>query len=108
MAAKPYEMSARTGGLILLQLLFDLSRPEARRTGCSTADERGLADPWGAHLRALGVDYRSEHQVQAIHSTDGLTGVSIVAHGQPSSDMSGRLLHGGATREELRLLAAPR
>ena len=24
-------------------------------------------DPWLAHLRSLGVDYRSEHQVQAIH-----------------------------------------
>jgi hypothetical protein len=39
-------------------------------------------DPWLAHLRSLGVDYRCEHQVQAIHYDDGqISGVGDVAGG---------------------------
>jgi uncharacterized protein with NAD-binding domain and iron-sulfur cluster len=82
-AAKAREMSARTGGYILLQLLFDLSRPggQADRVLDGPTNDVWI-DPWLAHLRALGVDYRFEHQVQAIHCTDGhIDGVSVVAGG---------------------------
>jgi uncharacterized protein with NAD-binding domain and iron-sulfur cluster len=87
-AAKAHEMSARTGGMILLQLLFDLSRPRGQvdRVLNGPTNEVWI-DPWLAHLRSLGVDYRSEHQVQAIHLRDGrVTGVSIVAQGRPFVD----------------------
>ncbi len=87
-AAKAHEMSARTGGTILLQLLFDLSRPRRQvdRVLNGPTNEVWI-DPWLAHLRSLGVDYRSEHQVQAIHTSDArVTGVSIVARGRPFVD----------------------
>jgi uncharacterized protein with NAD-binding domain and iron-sulfur cluster len=87
-AAKGREMSARTGGSILLQLLFDLARPghQVDRVLNGPTNEVWV-EPWLTHLRALGVDYRTEHQVQAIHTRDGrVTHVSIVAHGRPFED----------------------
>ncbi|MEK6326845.1 MAG: FAD-dependent oxidoreductase [Actinomycetota bacterium] len=87
-AAKAHEMSARTGGAILLQLLFDLSRPGGHVDSVLNGPTNDVwIDPWLAHLRSLGVDYRSEHQVQAIHTSDArVTGVSIVAQGRPFVD----------------------
>ena len=58
-------MSASTGGYILLQLLFDLSRPGGHADRVLNGPTNDVwIDPWLAHLRALGVDYRHEHQVQ--------------------------------------------
>jgi uncharacterized protein with NAD-binding domain and iron-sulfur cluster len=87
-AAKAREMSARTGGYTLLQLLFDLSRPggQADRVLNGPSSEVWI-DPWLAHLRSLGVDYRTEHQVQALHcERDRITGVTVVAAGEPFED----------------------
>ena len=84
-AAKAREMSTRTGGYILLQLLFDLARPggQADRVLDGPTSDVWI-DPWLTHLRSLGVDYRPEHQVQAIHFADGrVGGVSVVAGGAP-------------------------
>jgi uncharacterized protein with NAD-binding domain and iron-sulfur cluster len=82
-AAKAREMSARTGGYILLQLLFDLSRPGGQADRVLNGPTNDVwIDPWLAHLRSLGVDYRCEHQVQAIHCDDGrISGVGVVAGG---------------------------
>ena len=87
-AAKAREMSARTGGYILLQLLFDLSRPGGHADRVLNGPTNDVwIDPWLAHLRSLGVDYRSEHQVQGIRYEHGrVAGVSLVAHGQPIED----------------------
>src|SRR5918996_1128736 len=42
-------------------------------------------DPWREHLEAMGVDFRTEHQVQAIHCRGGrVSGVTVVAGGRPS------------------------
>ncbi len=87
-AAKAREMSARTGGTILLQLLFDLSRPggQADRVLAGPTNDMWI-DPWLAHLRRLGVDYRLEHQVQAIHVRRGrVSGVTVVAGGLEIED----------------------
>jgi uncharacterized protein with NAD-binding domain and iron-sulfur cluster len=85
-AARAREMSARTGGYILLQLMFDLARPGGqvdRVLNGPTSDV--WIDPWLARLRSLGVDFRTGHQVQAIHCEGGrVTGVSVVAGGRPS------------------------
>jgi uncharacterized protein with NAD-binding domain and iron-sulfur cluster len=85
-AARAREMSARTGGYILLQLLFDLAKPDGqvdRVLNGPTSDV--WIDPWLAHLRHNGVDFRSGHQVQAIHCRGArVTGVTVVAAGQPS------------------------
>jgi uncharacterized protein with NAD-binding domain and iron-sulfur cluster len=87
-AAKAREMSARTGGYILLQLLFDLSRPGGQADRVLNGPTNDVwIDPWLAHLRRLGVDYRTEHQVQALHCRDGrVDGVTVVAQGSPLED----------------------
>ena len=52
-------MSARTGGLILLQLLFDLTRAGGRADRVLDAPtNEAWIDPWVEHLRARGVDLR--------------------------------------------------
>jgi uncharacterized protein with NAD-binding domain and iron-sulfur cluster len=87
-AAKAREMSARTGGYILLQLLFDLSRPggHADRVLNGPTNDAWI-DPWLSHLRSLGVDYRFEHQVQELHCQNGrVSGVTVVSNGQPFED----------------------
>ena len=86
-AARAREMSARTGGYILLQLLFDLADPAGqvdRVLNGPTSDV--WIDPWVAHVRRKGVDLRLGHQVQAIHCAGArVTGVTVVAGGQPST-----------------------
>jgi uncharacterized protein with NAD-binding domain and iron-sulfur cluster len=85
-AARAREMSARTGGYILLQLLFDLAHPTGqvdRVLNGPTSDV--WIDPWLHHLRGIGVDFRTGHQVQAIHCRAGrVTGVTVVAGGRPT------------------------
>jgi len=106
-AAKAREMSARTGGYILLQLLFDLSRPggQADRVLNGPTNEVWV-DPWLAHLRALGVDYRLEHQVQELHCQNGrLAGVTVVSQGQPFED-SADFYIAALPVEVMRLLAS--
>ncbi len=87
-AAKAREMSARTGGTILLQLLFDLARPGGQVDRVLNGPTNDVwIEPWLEHLRSLGVDYRLEHQVQAIHSQAGrVSGVSLVAAGRQFDD----------------------
>jgi uncharacterized protein with NAD-binding domain and iron-sulfur cluster len=87
-AAKAREISARTGGTILLQLLFDLSSPgvQADRVLSGPTNDTWI-DPWLAHLRRLGVDYRGEHQVQGMRSTGRrIAGVGLVAGGRRVED----------------------
>jgi uncharacterized protein with NAD-binding domain and iron-sulfur cluster len=87
-AAKAKEMSARTGGYILLQLLFDLSRPGGHADRVLNGPTNDVwIDPWLAQLRALGVDYRFEHQVQELHHEHGrVSGVTVVHQEQPVED----------------------
>ena len=72
-------MSARTGGYILLQLLFDLSRAGGRadRVLNAPTNEAWLT-PWAEHLVALGVDLRLATPVVGI-GFDGtrITGVTV-------------------------------
>jgi uncharacterized protein with NAD-binding domain and iron-sulfur cluster len=86
-AARAREMSARTGGYILLQLLFDLTDPTGqvdRVLNGPTSDV--WIDPWLEHLKRMGVDFRTGHQVQAIHCRGGrVSGVTVVADGVPST-----------------------
>ena len=104
-AAKAREMSARTGGYILLQLLLDLSRPGGQADRVLNGPTNDVwIDPWLAHLRSLGVDYRSEHQVQAIHYAGGrISGVDVVA-GANAYEESGDLYVAALPVEVMRLL----
>ncbi|MDA0163565.1 FAD-dependent oxidoreductase [Solirubrobacter ginsenosidimutans] len=71
-AARAKEMSARTGGLILVQLLLDLSRAGARADRVLDAPtSEAWIGPWVEHLRALGVDVRLGEPVEGLLLRDG-------------------------------------
>jgi uncharacterized protein with NAD-binding domain and iron-sulfur cluster len=78
-AARGREMSARTGGYILLQLLQDLAKPQGQADRVLNGPTNDVwIDPWLAELRRLGVDYRLGCRVEAIESRGGhVTGVRI-------------------------------
>ena len=87
-AAKAREISARTGGAILLQLLFDLSQPgvQADRVLDGPTNDVWI-DPWLEHLRGLGLDYRTEHRVQSLSCRDGrITGIGVTHPGGRLTD----------------------
>ena len=78
-------MSARTGGYILLQLLFDMANPAGqvdRVLNGPTSDV--WIDPWVDHLRerawSSGSPPGAGDPLRGAH----VTGVSVVADGQPA------------------------
>jgi uncharacterized protein with NAD-binding domain and iron-sulfur cluster len=78
-AARAREMSARTGGYILLQLLQDLASPDGRADRVLNGPTSDVwIDPWLEELRRLGVDYRLGCRVEAIESRgERVTGVRV-------------------------------
>jgi uncharacterized protein with NAD-binding domain and iron-sulfur cluster len=77
-AAQAREMSARTGGYILLQLLQDMLQPglQVDRVLNAPTNDAWIG-PWLEYLRGKGVDYRLRHRVDAIHSNGSrVTGVA--------------------------------
>jgi uncharacterized protein with NAD-binding domain and iron-sulfur cluster len=78
-AARAREMSARTGGLILCQLLFDLARAGGRADRVLDAPTSEVwIDPWVDHLRARGVVLRSDSTVVGIDcDRRALTGATV-------------------------------
>ena len=78
-AAQAQEMSARTGGLILCQLVFDMVRTEGRVSRVLDGPTSEVwIDPWTDHLGNLGVELRIDSKVTAI-KCDGtrITGVTV-------------------------------
>ena len=70
-AARAKEMSARTGGLILVQLLLDLSRAGARADRVLDAPtSEAWISPWLTHLRSLGVEVRLGEAVEGLSVRD--------------------------------------
>lgn len=83
-AAKAKEASARTGGDILLQLIFDMTTPGTstdRLLNAPTND--AWLDPWMAYLKEKGVNYQLNAEVEKINC-DGhiITGAVIKKDGQ--------------------------
>ena len=78
-AARAREMSARTGGSILLQLLFDLTRAGGRADRVLDGPTSDVwIDPWAAHLEGLGVDIRRDAPVEGIQIAGGrITGATV-------------------------------
>ncbi len=78
-AARAREMSARTGGLILCQLVFDLVRADGRlsRVLDGPTSDRWI-DPWTSYLSEHGVRLRAGCEIAGI-DCDGhrITGVTI-------------------------------
>jgi uncharacterized protein with NAD-binding domain and iron-sulfur cluster len=78
-AARAGEMSARTGGYILLQLLLDMLDPRrpADRVLSGPTNEVWI-DPWLTYLAARGVTYHRRATVTAIQvSGQSVTGVTV-------------------------------
>lgn len=82
-AAKAKEASARTGGDILLQLMFDMLTP-------GTSSDRLLngptndawIDPWLTFLKSKGVDYNFNARTKAIECNENqITGATVVIDG---------------------------
>ena len=73
-------MSARTGGLILVQLLLDLSRAgdRADRVLDAPTSEAWIA-PWVAYLRSRGVAVRLGEAVEGLVLRDGRIAGATVA-----------------------------
>src|SRR4051812_11396454 len=87
-AARAREMSARTGGGILLQLLFDLTRRGGRADRVLDGPTSDVwIDPWLDLLRSRGVDVRLGHEVQGIQSSGrAITGVTVSGAGTVTAD----------------------
>ena len=67
MAARAREMSARTGGSILLQLLFDLTRAGGRADRVLDGPTSDVwIDPWVASL------HRPRRRAAARHAVEGI------------------------------------
>ncbi len=83
-AAKAEEMSARTGGLILCQLLFDLVRTDGRLDRILDGPTSEVwIDPWIEHLEDLGVELRQGCKITGIDCNGTrITGVSVSVGGQ--------------------------
>jgi uncharacterized protein with NAD-binding domain and iron-sulfur cluster len=80
-AARAREMSARTGGLILAQLVFDLMRAGGRADRVLDAPtNEAWIDPWVDHITSLGVDLRLGTPVQGLAVQGGrIAGVTTAA-----------------------------
>ncbi|OMC27827.1 polyprenyl synthetase [Mycobacterium sp. GA-1841] len=82
-AAKATEISARTGGLVLCQLLFDLVRPDGKVDRVLDGPTSDVwIDPWTAHIAGLGVNLCHGYEVTGI-DCDGtrITGVTMSVDG---------------------------
>jgi uncharacterized protein with NAD-binding domain and iron-sulfur cluster len=82
-AAQAREISARTGGYILLQLLFDLSRVGGRADRLLDAPSSDVwIDPWVDHLRSAGVELHADAAVVGIDCRAGrIAGVTVERDG---------------------------
>src|SRR5215210_560955 len=104
-AARAREISARTGGLILAQLLFDLTRAGGRADRVLDAPtSEAWIDPWVAHLRGRGVTLRGGCEVAGI-GCDGrrVTGVRL----QTGEEVRADHYVAALPVERLRLLVSP-
>ncbi len=109
-AARAREMSARTGGYILLQLLLDLTRKggNADRVLNAPTNEAWIT-PWIAYLERLGVKLRLGAQVVGIECVDGRIASVSIAGGEDgvASRIEADHYIAALPVEQLRLLVSP-
>ncbi len=86
-AARAREISARTGGLILAQIILDLSRAGGRADRVLDAPtNEAWIDPWVAHLRSRGVELRLDSPVQGLTVSGGRIAGAITPAGTVTAD----------------------
>ena len=84
-AAKPKEVSTKTGGDILIQLLLLMGNPEASsdRVLDGPTNDAWLY-PWLTYLTQKGVEYHHHHTVKKINTKNGqIDSVDFEHNGQP-------------------------
>ncbi|OBG82536.1 polyprenyl synthetase [Mycobacterium sp. E802] len=107
-AAKATEISARTGGLILCQLMFDLVRPNGKMDRVLDGPTSDVwIDPWLAHLAGLGVNLCGGYEVTGI-DCDGtqITGVTMSVDGHTEQIVADHYV-AAMPKERLELLLTP-
>jgi len=79
-AAKAKEASARTGGDILLQLIFDMVTPGVSSDRLLNGPTNDVwIYPWMSYLNDLGMDYHYESKISSINCANGeITSATIV------------------------------
>jgi uncharacterized protein with NAD-binding domain and iron-sulfur cluster len=103
-AARGREISARTGGLILAQLVFDLTRAGGRADRVLDAPtNEAWIDPWVAQLGRLGVDLRLDSPVQGLTVRDG----RIAGATTPAGTVTADVYVAALPVEVMRTLAGP-
>jgi uncharacterized protein with NAD-binding domain and iron-sulfur cluster len=107
-AARGREMSARSGGTILLQFLFDLTQAGGRidRLLDGPTSEVWI-DPWVAHLTASGVRLRLGCPVTGIAVRQGRIADVTVAPGGVAETVTADHYVAALPVEQLRLLVSP-
>jgi uncharacterized protein with NAD-binding domain and iron-sulfur cluster len=108
-AARAREMSARTGGGILLQILFDLTRAGGRADRLLNAPTNDAwITPWVEHLRGRGVDLRLSSPVLGIEFGAGrIQGLTVESPGGGSQVVRADHYVAALPVEQLRLLVTP-
>src|SRR5215204_5063731 len=108
-AARAREMSARTGGLILLQLLFDLTRAGGRADRVLNAPtQEAWITPWIDHLQRRGVQLHAGAAVAGIEYANGrIAGVTVDRSGGAVERVSADFYVAALPVEQLRLLVTP-
>ncbi len=108
-AAQAREISARTGGCILLQLLFDIGIPGRtadRLLDGPTSDV--WIDPWLDHLRSLGVEFHFSTRVDAINcSSRRITSASATGPDGRGFDLQADWYVAAVPVEHMTRLATP-
>jgi uncharacterized protein with NAD-binding domain and iron-sulfur cluster len=86
-AARGREISARTGGLILAQIIFDLTRAGGRADRVLDAPTNAAwIDPWVAELNRRGVELRLDEPVAGIRVQNGRVSGVTTASGTVTAD----------------------
>ena len=89
-AAKPRLVSTRTGGDILLQLIFQMANPftNTDRVLNGPTNEAWLY-PWRDYLIKKGVKYHHKHKLKEVHCTPGSSGTKSAITGITVADEKG-------------------
>jgi uncharacterized protein with NAD-binding domain and iron-sulfur cluster len=86
-AARAREISARTGGLILAQLIFDLTRAGGRADRVLDAPTNDAwIDPWVAHLESKDVEIRLDTPVLGLPVSGGRIAGATTPAGTVTAD----------------------
>jgi uncharacterized protein with NAD-binding domain and iron-sulfur cluster len=108
-AAQAREISARTGGYILLQLLFDLSRAGGRADRLLDAPSSDVwIDPWVDHLRGAGVALHTDAAAVGIDCHAGrIAGVTVEHDGARTVVTADHYLLAMPVEQLVKLLSPP-